>query len=123
MGASHSNKLVALESLRGIAACVVVITHCTLAFYPQFVASLYNGMTPSAFQVYAGPWLILFNGAAAVLIFFVLSGFVLSRRYFLTGDASVLLASAIKRWPRLMGLVLVSTITSVTLLITLPDRT
>lgn len=123
MGADQSDKLESLESLRGIAAGVVVTAHCLLAFYPQFFASMYDGPKPSAFQVNAGPWFIFFNGPAAVLIFFVLSGFVLTRRYFLQADARVLLAPAIKRWPRLMGLVVVSTTVSATLLTTLPDYT
>ncbi len=53
------------------------------------------------------PWFGLLNGTAAVTVFFVLSGLVLSRAYLSTGDASIIARGALKRWPRLAGPVLV----------------
>lgn len=65
-----------IESLRGIAALAVVIEHCFWFFMEA---------RPGFFQVYPGiqhilHWLlhVLFNGRAAVLLFFIMSGFVLS---------------------------------------------
>ena len=50
----------------------------------------------------------LFNGPAAVILFFVLSGFVLSRRPIRTGSVSDTITAALKRWPRLAGPVVLS---------------
>lgn len=52
----------------------------------------------------------LFNGPAAVILFFVLSGFVLSWRPILTGGVSDTIAAAAKRWPRLAGPVILSSL-------------
>ena len=54
----------------------------------------------------------LVNGPAAVTFFFVLSGFVLTRRYFKTGDVTIIARSAVKRWPRLAGPVLLTVLAS-----------
>lgn len=63
--ANGSRHIVELQSLRGIAASVVVVFHCML----------YYG-TPNQFGLIRD---ILFNGQGAVVIFFVMSGFVLGR--------------------------------------------
>jgi len=78
-----------------------------MSFFPQFlhVRSSY----PSV-KAYDGIWYALLNGRGAVIVFFVLSGLVLTHRYFATGNRSVILGSAIRRWPRLMLLPLISTI-------------
>ena len=54
----------------------------------------------------------LFNGTGAVNFFFVLSGFVLCREYFRTGDVNKLKIAVFKRYPRLVGPVLCTTIVS-----------
>ena len=45
-------------------------------------------------------------------MFFVLSGFVLTRRFLLEGDHQIILRGAIKRWPRLAGPALAAALTS-----------
>ena len=60
----------------------------------------------------AMPWFALFNGTAAVTVFFVLSGLVLSRAYLLTGDVSIIRRGALKRWPRLAGPVVIVVVVS-----------
>ncbi|WP_308490890.1 acyltransferase family protein [Microbacterium terrisoli] len=76
-----ATRLSALDGLRGIAALVVVVHHALLVS-PSFAAAYYGGPTPD------NPWLIalaytplhlMWGGAEAVVLFFVLSGFVLSR--------------------------------------------
>lgn len=63
-----NGRFTGLDSLRGIAACIVVLNHLQLLLLPGNVA----------------PWLmetplrLLVNGRLAVLAFFVLSGFVLT---------------------------------------------
>jgi peptidoglycan/LPS O-acetylase OafA/YrhL len=88
-------KLVQLEAVRGIASVVVVFHHFVLAFLPGVKASAPTGY-------FVAPWQWVINGEGAVSLFFVLSGFVLTRRYFETppafGDVTI---AAAKRFPRL----------------------
>lgn len=59
------------------------------------------------------PVFVAFNGVSAVyLFFFVLSSYVLVKRYFQTRKAEDLLLGAVKRLPRLAGPVLVTVLTS-----------
>jgi peptidoglycan/LPS O-acetylase OafA/YrhL len=88
-------KDVTLEALRGIAAFVVVLHHTALGFFPGNAALL-------------AP----LNASAAVSFFFALSGYVLTRRYFEVGDNRILIRGAVKRWPRLMGPVLLVVLAS-----------
>lgn len=90
-----AGKIIALEATRGLASFVVFFHHFTLAFMPTLRE-----------VVRTNPWLFwpfgwLFNGSAAVNFFFVLSGFVLTRKFFLTGDARIIFEGMLKRLPRL----------------------
>lgn len=60
-----NKKLAHLEAMRGIAAIIVVGDHLALTFSERSIW-------------FAAPWYILINGGAAVLFFFVLSGYVLT---------------------------------------------
>lgn len=78
-------RIKSLDSIRGIAALVVLLGHCYLT-YPETLRA--NGHPLSA-SSWAEPWVwmrytplrLLVDGQAAVLAFFVLSGFVLSLPY------------------------------------------
>jgi peptidoglycan/LPS O-acetylase OafA/YrhL len=94
-------KDIPLEAIRGVAALVVVVWHVCLGFFPQSISSWQ-----------ATPLFVFMNGNAAVQLFFVLSGYVLTRRYFESGDNRILLKGAAKRWPRLMGPVLLVVLAS-----------
>jgi peptidoglycan/LPS O-acetylase OafA/YrhL len=67
-----------LESLRGLAAFAVVIEHCFTYSDTPAVGWLERHNTFSGIML----WLIhfVFNGRAAVVLFFVISGFVLARQ-------------------------------------------
>jgi peptidoglycan/LPS O-acetylase OafA/YrhL len=106
-----AKKIMALEALRGIAAVVVLVWHSILGFVPQ-ITDNYSGAQKSSFQMHEGPWFALMNGRAAVIVFFVLSGFVLTHAYFTTRDRSIIIHSVLKRWPRLLPLALISTLIS-----------
>lgn len=90
-----SGKLIHLEAARGIASVVVLFHHFALAFLPGLKEAFGTGglkFTP----LYA-----LLNGDLAVNFFFVLSGFVLTLRFYRSQDTSSLPGAVMKRLPRL----------------------
>ncbi len=108
--ASETKKITPLESLRGIAAFIVFIGHFVLGFLPQ-----YHGLAPAGIpgkQLQESPLFFFINGSGWVTFFFVLSGFVLSYRFYTQRTNDHLAAAVIKRWPRLFPLALISTIFS-----------
>lgn len=98
-GAGADNRIVPLEALRGLAALTVVFGHFAGAFFIPWPEELHflNFLT---------------NGGAAVPVFFVLSGFVLALPSLEGADDAAVIRQGIKRWPRLMGPVLVATLIS-----------
>jgi peptidoglycan/LPS O-acetylase OafA/YrhL len=100
-----------LDGLRGLAAFVVVFHHFILAFYPalflgsdtqtHFGAGREDFLSGSVFNLF-------YNGNFMVCIFFVLSGFVLSYKFFVKKDHEILTQSASKRYLRLVIPVAVS---------------
>lgn len=106
---NHFEKLRSLEGLRGIAALAVVIFHIILIFYPAiFYAGETDYPTLGAEKLAILnqiPVMGVLNGSFAVTVFFVLSGFVLSLKFFLDRKArtdGVLRRMALKRYIRLM---------------------
>jgi len=109
-------KLPYLESLRGIAALVVVISHFVVAFYPALFwgqsgyVHMRNGLE---LAVAASPLHVLYNGTFSVAIFFVLSGFVLTYQFFRDRQTGISLGPiAMKRYTRLLIPVLFSILLS-----------
>ncbi|MFD0619758.1 acyltransferase family protein [Paenibacillus sp. GCM10027629] len=97
-----TSKIAYLDGLRGLAACVVVVSH----YFQVFAPSVFEGRAEIehfAFERYAAvtPINLLFNGNFSVCLFFVLSGFVLSYRYFRTKDSLPVYSSALRRYFRL----------------------
>jgi peptidoglycan/LPS O-acetylase OafA/YrhL len=104
-----------LDGLRGIAALSVVLHHFIAAFAPWIFPdpALYRNLFAD------GPLVILANGAYAVQIFFVLSGFVISAS---AARAQIPLAArAIGRYLRLSVPLTVSLVLSLALLRLFPD--
>jgi len=94
---SSNKRFVHLEALRGLAALIVVVHHCLLAFSPSA-----DGRNIINDRTFIGtPAFFLVNGTGAVLFFFVLSGFVLPLAVIGSGKLSTFLRSALKRLPRL----------------------
>ncbi len=94
-----TGKLVPLEGLRGIAAAIVVLYHLVLGFTQKGVGVVPHGH--GGFDVLLQFGLGLLNGGAAVAVFFVLSGFILSLPF--SKDRSIwrVGVALLKRWPRL----------------------
>ena len=63
--------------MRGIAAFVVFLFHFLLGFAPQYHGQEAATAIPGS-NLFETPFFFLINGHAAVMFFFVLSGFVLS---------------------------------------------
>ncbi len=99
-------KLVPLEGLRGIAAAVVVLYHLVLGFTARGVSVVPQGH--GAFDTLAQFGLGLLNGSAAVAVFFVLSGFILSLPFSRDRRISRVLVALLKRWPRLAGVTVIA---------------
>ena len=90
--ASRIYNFAALDTMRGLAAFAVFFGHVSNRLLPAFFAAVHNS-----------PVGALINGPAAVVLFFVLSGFVLSMRPLAQGNVRNVLLLVIKRWPRMAG--------------------
>lgn len=100
-----------LEGTRGLAAFIVMVSHFIVAFYP----SLYNGSADTLkfaseieITIAKSPVSIFYNGHLSVCIFFILSGYVLSYKFFKYKDDKIIVSSALRRYFRLMLPVLFS---------------
>lgn len=92
-----------LDGIRGTAAFVVFLNHFCMAFYSAYFymkpeLSHLNGLEIEYSKSYFS---FLNNGGFAVAIFFVLSGYVLSRKYFISNDLEVTISGLHRRFIRL----------------------
>lgn len=101
----NGKSIVELEALRGLAAIVVLLHHFMLGFTPQLHGLLYPERQLSLFGT---PAFAMINGSAAVIVFFVLSGFVLTLGLFRSGSLAQAITGAAKRWPRLALTVMIT---------------
>jgi peptidoglycan/LPS O-acetylase OafA/YrhL len=95
-----STKLLYLEGLRGVAALAVVFGHYYNGWYsaPTIFSTQLNPVLQSIIK---SPLCLLWDGRFAVSIFFVLSGYVLSCKFFRTHNKDVIVSSALRRYWRL----------------------
>src|ERR1700735_3327080 len=99
--AKPGRRIVRLEVCRGIAAMVVVAHHTTQGFAPGTEHWIANS-----------PIRMVVNGIGAVAFFFVLSGYVLTAKFFASPNAQAMATAIIKRLPRLALLTTIATVTS-----------
>lgn len=97
------NKVAYLDGIRGVAAFIVVIHHFLLAFYPAYYNCDENASHLNGWDIQYGRSLysVFSNGNFCVCVFFVLSGFVLSRKYFASHAMETLISGAHRRFIRL----------------------
>ncbi|MGL5643149.1 MAG: acyltransferase family protein [Paraclostridium sp.] len=98
-------KIKFLDGLRGISALIVVISHYIQVFYP----SVYNGNLDSLHTknnielfFYKTPLNLFLNANFSVCIFFVLSGYVLSIKFFKYNNRRIIASAILKRYLRLV---------------------
>ncbi|WP_158782516.1 acyltransferase [Pantoea sp. BAV 3049] len=98
------HKISSLDGLRGIAAITVIFSHITVMFYPYLHAGLTANPNPSnaAKILFNSPFTFFYKGTSAVMLFFVMSGFVLSYSIIRKGFSPDFLKTAvIRRYLRL----------------------
>lgn len=109
-----AEKITYLDGLRGIAAVNVMIMHFFIVLAP---AMIYSNQTPS----HLGNLELIFSstplgligaGNFSVCIFFVLSGYVLTQKYFRIRDKNLIISGAVRRYIRLLIPVLAAVILS-----------
>ena len=103
-----------LDGLRGVAALAVVFCHFAYAFQPALLSgNPAQGAAAAATGLSRTPLVLLWSPDCAVAVFFVLSGFVLQASVAgAPGDrpALRLLGSVLRRWMRLAGPILGSSL-------------
>jgi len=88
--------------MRGMAALIVVVSHFFQLFLPATLLSGQNlEHTKFEAMIRSNPLNFFYNGNFSVCLFFILSGYVLSVRFFQTKDETFFYKTAIKRYPRL----------------------
>ena len=93
-----------LDGVRGFAALVVVFGHFINAYYPALLTANIEDSHFNNFidvKLADTPFNLMFNGYFAVSIFFVLSGFVLTNKFFKSGENEFIISSATRRYIRL----------------------
>ena len=105
-------KINSAESIRGLACLAVVFSHLSLSFIPYLHRFDANDIANNQliYAIHHSPFAFWYSGTAAVFIFFVLSGYVLSYALCKSPEliSSKLKNMWIKRYPRLMIPALIS---------------
>ena len=95
------------ESVRALACLAVVFSHLSLSFFPNLhhFDEHVQVATPISDWIHDSPFAFWFSGTAAVYIFFVLSGYILSYAIYRHADPlqrqSKIIQMCYKRYPRL----------------------
>ncbi len=100
---TKSHRFHYMDGIRGIASLAVCLWHNFLAFFPGSVMPSIKMQVPILERyIYRSPIDIFFAGDFAVFIFFMLSGFVISVKFFGECNAEALKKAFFRRYVRLM---------------------
>ena len=109
---NNNSKINYIYGFKGIASLIVFTGHFLVAFYPFFRSSNPNAVFFQDHNIVKyivfSPISFFYNGHFAVMVFFILSGYLLSYGYFTAGDKSIIVSSALRRYFRLTIPVFVS---------------
>ena len=98
-----TNKVAYLDGIRGMAALSVFLHHYLLVFYSAYYTADPATSHLHGLEITYGRSVlsVLSGGYFPVCVFFVLSGYVLSRKYFISNQSEVLVSGAYRRFIRL----------------------
>lgn len=100
-----------IEGLRGWAAMIVVLSHLVLTIWPAMASGVEtDARSRLDMAIFHSPLTIFYSGTFAVFVFFVMSGYVLSVKFFRTGNEQIIRDLFLKRYVRLMLPALCSTV-------------
>lgn len=93
-----------LDGLRGLAAFAVVLSHLIYWFYPEgHIGARAPSPSTAMLWLFNSPFSFFYKGGFAVAVFFVLSGFVLTRACMRKNNSTYTAKAALKRYLRLGG--------------------
>ncbi|MCC5658557.1 acyltransferase family protein [Nostoc sp. XA010] len=99
-------RIFSLDSLRGIACLIVYNWHFALGFMPVITGVVASNSDYSWTKL---PIFVFINGSSAVVVFYVLSSYILVDKFFIEEKVQILAERIIKRWFRLSLLTLSGT--------------
>lgn len=110
-----------LDSMRGFMALNVLLNHFVSIFFPQAHYYEFTQKIPDKWSLFERtPLSVFVNGNIAVMYFFILTGFLVSRQVILSEDLKYrdVIAKSVKRYFRLLPTVAVATVfTLITMLL------
>ena len=116
-GGGVNAKILYLEGLRGLSMIIIILNHFAAAFYPTIIfGGKASPHIPLELIIYRTPLNIFFSGIFALSIFYLLSGYLLSYKYFRFHKEELLISSIVYRYLRLAIPTLVSILIAYTLL-------
>ena len=99
------SKIAYIDGFRGLGVLIVFTGHFLISFYPFFGSNNPDGIffrnNNLMKYIVFSPISTFYNGHYAVISFLILSGYVLSYKYFLTGNKNVVISSLVRRYFRL----------------------
>lgn len=112
-----TEKILYIEGLRGLAMSMVVLNHFAAAFYPALVFGE-KALQHNSFEliIYKTPLNIFFSGIFALSVFFLLSGYILSFKFFKFHKREPIIPSMVRRYIRLAIPTLISILIAYVLL-------
>lgn len=100
-----------LDGVKGIAILIVLIHHFALAFYPSIIGGISGQLnTKSGIELflYKTPFSIFFAGYFSVSIFFIITGYILTKKVIANSDnIQYIVKASLNRIFRLMPLVVI----------------
>lgn len=116
-------KIDSVDGVRGVACLMVLLSHLSLIFFPYvYTGRISEQHSQVEYYIYHSPFAFFYSGTAAVFIFFVLSGYILSFACCRNGDIlNNCLKMTMSRYPRLMLPTLGSVLLCYFVMIATPD--